>query len=107
MRYEEILNSSQFRKQLKEVVLYTKSTIEGTRADFDGELPYNELTVGMNLSGEWNYQTGDNSFTGGAYGFPCWATVSVHRRSKSPEIVKDIIDQLMEAFEMYKEVKNG
>jgi hypothetical protein len=45
-------------------------------------------------AGEWSYQTGDNSYSGGAYGYPHWAVVSVYRRSDSRALARDIRNQL-------------
>lgn len=57
--------------------------------------PSIDLTVGCDCeTGDWSYQTGDNSFTGGAYGYPDWAVVTVHRRSNSVELAREIRDQL-------------
>lgn len=44
----------------------------------------------------WSYQTGDNSFSGGAYSHPHWAVVSLYRRSNSRELAKDCADQIAE-----------
>ena len=56
------------------------------------------LTVAVNEEGnEWSYQTGDNSYTGGAYGLPHWAVVWVMPTSydqDKEELYKDIINQL-------------
>ena len=62
--------------------------------DGDDNTPGIQLTVGANEKGEWSYQTGDNSFTGGAYHFPHWAVVGVYRRSNSREVAREIQDQL-------------
>jgi hypothetical protein len=66
--------------------------------DPDDDKPGMCVTIGWspNGSGAWSYQTGDNSFTGGAYGHPHWAVVYINRRSNSREVVRDIHDQLME-----------
>lgn len=49
--------------------------------------PCMQVTFGMsrNADGElsWNYQTGDNSFMGGAYSHPAWGVVYLSRRSNS------------------------
>ncbi len=42
----------------------------------------------------WSYQTGDNSFTGGAYGHPYWGVVSLYRRSNSGELAHDAAEQI-------------
>lgn len=46
----------------------------------------------------WSYQTGDNSFSGGAYGHANWAVISLYRRSNSTELAKDIADQIAESL---------
>lgn len=56
--------------------------------------PSMQLTVGFSADGsEYGYQTGDNSYTGGAYGFPHWAVVTLTRDSRPDEIAREIIDQ--------------
>jgi len=63
--------------------------------------PSMDVTVGWTSStGAWSYQTGDNSFTGGAYGHPNWAVVTLSRRSNSTELAKDIIEQLADLHAM-------
>lgn len=62
----------------------------------DDTAPSMQLTVGWQESGEWSYQTGDNSFTGGAYSYPHWAVVTIDRRSDSRAIAREIRDQLAE-----------
>jgi hypothetical protein len=52
------------------------------------------LTVGWQEDGGWSYQTGDNSFTGGAYGYPHWSVVGVYRGSNSRDVARDIRSQL-------------
>lgn len=64
--------------------------------DPDDDKPGMCVTIGWTPSGSWSYQTGDNSFTGGAYGHPHWAVVYIDRKSNSREVVRDIHDQLME-----------
>jgi hypothetical protein len=67
------------------------------RIDRGDDKPGIQLTVGANDDlTAWAYQTGDNSFTGGAYGFPNWAVVGVYRASNCREIARDIIEQLAE-----------
>ena len=66
------------------------------REDQDS-LPSIDLTIGFNPEdGSWGYQTGDNSYTGGAYGFPVWAVTSVYRRNDSRAVARDLINQIDE-----------
>lgn len=67
------------------------------RASEEDTRPSMLLTVGDD--GEsWSYQTGDNSFTGGAYGYPHWAVVSIYRNSNSKQLATDIVNQLEDLF---------
>lgn len=67
------------------------------RAGEDDDEPGIQLTVGWDGVMDWGFQTGDNSYTGGAYGYPHWAVVSVHRDSDEDDIVGSIHEQLEEA----------
>ena len=62
--------------------------------DSDDTTPAMSVTIGANEKGEWNFQTGDNSFSGGAYSFPHWSTVTLQRRSNSTELARDVISEL-------------
>jgi hypothetical protein len=42
----------------------------------------------------WSFQTGDNSFTGGAYSHSEWFTTSVLSRSNCKDIAKDLIEEI-------------
>ena len=67
--------------------------------DPDDDTPGMCVTVGANEDGSWNYQTGDNSFTGGAYGFRHWAVIYLFRDSNCRELAKDAQDQLAELMQ--------
>lgn len=69
--------------------------------DPDDDVPGMCLTIGFtpetrDKDFSWSYQTGDNSFTGGAYGHPHWAVVYLYRDSKPEDIAGEIADQLAE-----------
>lgn len=67
------------------------------RAFEDDDEPGIQLTVGWDAdTGDWSYQTGDNSFTGGAYGYPRWAVVGVYRDSNVRDVAREIREQLAE-----------
>ena len=60
-------------------------------------IPSMLLTIGWNPeNGEWDYQTGDTSYTGGAYHYPIWASCAIYRRSNSRELARDLIAELGE-----------
>lgn len=67
------------------------------RADEEDILPSMSVTFSADADLLfWNYQTGDNSFTGGAYGCPFWGVVTLYRRSISRDLARDAIDQIVD-----------
>jgi UDP-N-acetylglucosamine 2-epimerase len=92
--------STAFKKEITNLLMSLKCDIEDDfRAYEDDELPGMLITVGGEALKDgiaWSYQTGDNSFTGGAYGYQQWAVVSLHRRSNCKELAKDIYEQLFD-----------
>ena len=86
-------------KDLSKLVRWVKPQICDDYIDEDDTLPSICLTVGADMNnGDWGYQTGDNSYTGGAYCFHVWAVVTVYRRSNSIELARDIRAQLSDLF---------
>jgi hypothetical protein len=85
-------------KDLQALVKNVKSHIfEECRAFDEDDIPGMQLTVGWDQdSGEWDYQTGDNSYSGAAYHYPTWGVVGVYRRSNALEVARDIRQQLAE-----------
>jgi hypothetical protein len=62
-----------------------------------------DLTVGYNpKSKEWDYQTGDNSYHGAAYFYPFWGVTTVFPRSKSKDLARDIVNQILDQAEYCK-----
>ena len=47
---------------------------------------------------EWGYQTGDNSYTGGAYGYNHWGTGWVSKDTDIEELAIDLISQIEEGL---------
>jgi len=88
-------------KELTELIKSLKGDIgDEYRAysdcDEEDTTPSMLVTVGADEEGNWGYQTGDNSYTGGAYSYPHWGVVAIHRRSNSKEVAKDIQSQIAE-----------
>lgn len=70
--------------------------------DPDDDKPGMTVTIGFTPSTEdkdcsWHYQTGDNSYSGGAYGHAHWAVCYLYRRSNSLELAKEAADQIGES----------
>ena len=54
------------------------------------------LTVGYSPEAEsWGYQTGDNSFTGGAYGHPFWGVVWIGADADPAEVADEIAEDIL------------
>ena len=73
-----------------------KNQIDDECRAFEGDtLPGIQLTVGWNPdTGNVGVQTGDNSYSGAAYGYPVWAVVGVHRRSNARKLAREIQEAL-------------
>jgi hypothetical protein len=66
------------------------------------ETPAMDLTIGADESGAWSYQTGDNSFTGGAYGSPFWGVTTLYRDSKAGDVAEALAEQIVEQIAEYQ-----
>lgn len=64
--------------------------------DPDDTTPGMLVTFGLSDDGSWSYQTGDNSFTGGAYGHPYWGLAYLSRRSNCKELAQSAFDECAE-----------
>ena len=84
-------------KDIRALLIALKPTIgDDYRTDEEDTLPTMCVTIGADRQGNWSYQTGDNSFTGGAYSYPHWAVIYLQRRSDSTALARDAIDQIAE-----------
>ena len=88
-------------KDLKNLVKAVKGEISDEyRAFEEDEEPGIQLTVGYDHETKhWSFQTGDNSFMGGAYHYPIWGVVGVYRGSNCMDVARDIKDQIFEQIE--------
>lgn len=90
------------KKEWRQLVAALKKEIQDdfrAHDDSEDDTPSMLLTVGVTVqdgSISWGWQTGDNSFTGGAYGHPFWAVVTLTRTCNSKEIANEIADQILE-----------
>ena len=65
--------------------------------DPDDNEPGMQVTIATDeKASEWGYQTGDNSYTGGAYSFPHWAVLYLSRDSDPKDIANEAADQIAE-----------
>lgn len=98
---------NQIKEMIPQWVRLVKSLKPQIRDDYrasddpDDDTPAMQLTIGFTPETEdkdcsWHYQTGDNSYSGGAYGHHHWAVVTVTRRCKSAEVTEEIANQIVE-----------
>ena len=91
--------AARIERELTALLKALKPDIADDYRESPDDLPGMDVTIGVpaDLS-EWSYQTGDNSYTGGAYAYPYWGVGRLYRRSNSRElaaqIVSDAIGQL-------------
>jgi len=94
--------------QLQQLLIAIKKDICDSYRETPSSLPGIKVTIGWSsVSGKWDYQTGDLSFTGGAYGYPHWATVELYRRSNCKLLAYNLINQLKEYEEYGKFTHNN
>jgi len=85
--------SKQVRKEIK---AFIRANIKDWRVDAR-EYEFIELTIAVSGDGYlWSYQTGDNSYTGGAYGLPIWGVTSVYPESTIRDVFEEVTDQIEE-----------
>jgi hypothetical protein len=82
-------------KELSTTIKSLKKYIFDECIQEDDTLPSIDITIGYTPRTEdeqesWDYQSGDNSFTGDAYRHPIWAVATIYRRSNSRELAKEL-----------------
>jgi hypothetical protein len=91
-------------KDITDLLISLKSQIcDDDRAsdDLDDTLPGMQVTIGYTPDDKsWDYQTGDNSFTGSAYGHPYWAVIDLYRKSNCRDLARDAVNELKDAIAM-------
>jgi hypothetical protein len=88
-------------REIRALLISLKPTIaDDYRAtdDPDDDKPGMAVTVGATVTdgGEisWSYQTGDNSYSGGAYGHATWGVGYLYRRSNCAEVADSMVDEI-------------
>ena len=93
---------AELEKQLVPLIKELKGQIgDDYRASDDpfDNTPAMAITIGFTPETEdsdfsWSYQTGDNSYTGGAYGHATWGLGTITRRCNSKQVAKEICDDV-------------
>lgn len=91
------MNALPNKAELIDVITAVQADIQDDYLAFEeDEIPGIQLTIGANDFGDWNYQMGDNSYSGNVYGYPDWAVIGVYRGSDPAELAEEILSQLAE-----------
>lgn len=69
--------------------------------DPDDNTPGMLVTIGATPQDDgtlsWSYQTGDNSYTGGAYSHRHWGLCYLYRRSNCAQVAHDAVEEIAES----------
>ncbi len=65
--------------------------------DPDDSTPGMQVTVSTSDMQSWNYQTGDNSYSGGCYGDPHWSVIYLYRRSNCKALATEAVNELADS----------
>ena len=89
----------------KEDVMELLTTLVSELDNWDLEEMEMQVTIASNgetcpITGsvEWGYQTGDNSYSGGAYGYRHWGVGYVEKDMDIEEVAMDLISQIEEGL---------
>ena len=82
-------------RELQTCLTGLKTEIDDNNIAEDDENPSIDLTLACDKNG-YALQTGDNSYTGCAYGYSFWGVSSLYRNSNCTELAKDLIEQCLE-----------
>lgn len=91
---EDILYSIENEQSLPEFTDYFNTDV------YTENVAPTQLTIGFSFDTdtdtvtEWSYQTGDNSFTGGAYSFPHWIVLHITHGSTLSELWQEVNEQI-------------
>lgn len=84
-------------KELKARLIALKVRIEDSFVDEGDTVPGMDITLGVSLDPDsWAIQTGNNCYTGVAYGHPLWATERLYRRTNCAGMAHDLLQQIRE-----------
>jgi hypothetical protein len=111
---QNIPNRESFRADMIELATRLIPTIcddyRTVDQDDDDDTPTMQVTVGCEITSDdsvsWSYQTGDNSFSGGAYGYAFWGIGYLTRDTSPADFANEIICSLEDNEEFSFEVQS-
>lgn len=88
-----------FRRDVEALLKSLKPTIsDDCRTHEEATVPGLAVTIGAECGPEgitWDFQTGDNSYSGPAYFYAHWGICDLHRRDNSRKLADDIVEQFL------------
>ncbi len=72
--------------------------------DPEDSTPGMQVTVSTADMQSWNYQTGDNSYSGGCYGDPHWSVIYLYRRSNCKALATEAVTELADSCAEYDDI---
>ena len=84
-------------KQIRQLLIELKNQIRDEYRAFeddDSDVPSMQITIATTDGKTWGWQTGDNSYTGGAYSFRHWHVLCLERRSNSTALAREAVHEL-------------
>lgn len=78
-------------EELSSIIRAIKPQICDDYIEEKGDTPFIQLTIGCDEKG-WDFQTGDNSYSGGAYFHANWGIGYITRRCNSRKLAREIIE---------------
>ena len=85
--------TNEVREDIRQFIHENLDTWKQDAAEYDGL----DLTIAVSSKGDdWSYQTGDNSFTGGAYLNPHWGVATIEIYTTESDLFNDLIEQIEE-----------
>jgi hypothetical protein len=99
MKTQQAKQERVIEREVRSLLIQLKKDIgDDYRAseDPDDDKPGMCVTISTDDMSSWNYQTGNNSYSGSCYGQRHWAIVYLYRNSNCTELAKDAVNELGE-----------
>lgn len=95
---DEELDTSDLLESLSKIIKSLSSNVTDDMIDHDWESPAIQITLGISVTNNtisWGWQSGDNSYTGGAYSYPYWG-IGYVGKDLNDEECKSLANDLLE-----------
>ena len=98
--YPNLAQFAKARLEIKDLLMSLKSSIQDDdRHSEESNIPGIAVTIGITVSDngeiDWDYQTGDNSYSGAAYHHANWGLVYLERRTNCKNAAAAALDEAL------------